>query len=75
MKRRQFIQTLGITSVMRLAGPVIPALAGQLPRVKVSNVRRAFHNGEHNAFTDLVRFEDTFYLAFRSFSGALLRLP
>jgi hypothetical protein len=66
MKRRQFIQTLGITSVMRLAGPVIPALAGQLPRVKVSNVRRAFHNGEHNAFTDLVRFEDTFYLAFRS---------
>lgn len=37
-----------------------------MPEVKVSNVRRLFHNGEHNAFTDLVRFEGRFYLAFRS---------
>jgi hypothetical protein len=36
------------------------------PKVAVKNVRRAFHNGEHNAFTDLVRFRDRFYLAFRS---------
>ena len=28
--------------------------------------RRVFHNGEHNAFTDLVRFGDRFYLTFRS---------
>lgn len=40
--------------------------AADLPKVEVSNVRRAFHNGEHNAFTDLVRFKDRFYLAFRS---------
>ncbi len=39
---------------------------GDLPAVKVSNVRRVFHNGEHNAFTDLVRFQDRYYLAFRS---------
>ena len=26
------------------------------PAVRVTNVRRVFHNGEHNAFTDLVRF-------------------
>ncbi|MBM3860900.1 MAG: hypothetical protein FJ395_14810 [Verrucomicrobia bacterium] len=34
--------------------------------VKVSNLRRVFHNGEHNAFTDLARFKDKFYLTFRS---------
>lgn len=41
-------------------------MAGQTPEVKVANIRRVFHNGEHNAFTDLVRFRDKFYLAFRS---------
>lgn len=37
-----------------------------LPEVRVTNIRRVFHNGEHNAFTDLVRFRDRFYLTFRS---------
>ncbi len=46
--------------------PAAPTLAGQAPEVKVANIRRVFHNGEHNAFTDLVRFQDRFYLAFRS---------
>lgn len=36
------------------------------PEVAIKNVRRAFHNGEHNAFTDLVKFRDRFYLVFRS---------
>lgn len=36
------------------------------PRVEVRNIRRVFHNGEHNAFTDLVRFKDRYYLTFRS---------
>lgn len=36
------------------------------PPVAVSNVRRAFHNGEHNAFTDLCRFKGRLYLTFRS---------
>lgn len=36
------------------------------PEVRVTNIRRVFHNGEHNAFTDLVRFRNKFYLAFRS---------
>jgi hypothetical protein len=40
--------------------------AAELPGVKVSNIRRVFHNGEHNAFTDLVKFHDTYYLTFRS---------
>jgi hypothetical protein len=37
-----------------------------LPSVKVLDVRRAFHNGEHNAFTDLWRFGDHIYMCFRS---------
>ncbi len=36
------------------------------PSLKVRNVRRVFHNGEHNAFTDLIRFRDRLYLTFRS---------
>jgi hypothetical protein len=40
--------------------------ASAAPRVAVSRVRRAFHNGEHNAFTDLCRFGDHLYLTFRS---------
>lgn len=38
----------------------------RLPKVRVESVRRVFHNGEHNAFTDLCRFRGRFYLAFRS---------
>ena len=37
-----------------------------LPKVAVTNLRRVFHNGEHNAFTDLARFKGRFYLTFRS---------
>lgn len=44
----------------------IPAVAAELPDVRVTHVRRVFHNGEHNAFTDMVYFEGQFYLTFRS---------
>jgi len=40
--------------------------AADLPTVEVSNIRRVFHNGEHNAFTDLVKFKGRYYLTFRS---------
>lgn len=40
--------------------------AEQPSSVRVANVRRVFHNGEHNAFTDLARFQGKFYLTFRS---------
>ena len=51
-----------------LVGSVFhPALfAEDLPDVDVTSVRRVFHNGEHNAFTDLCRFEGKLYLTFRS---------
>jgi hypothetical protein len=38
----------------------------QSPQVEVSNVRRVFHNGQHNAFTDLIKFNNRYYLTFRS---------
>jgi len=34
--------------------------------VAVTAIRRVFHNGEHNAFTDLCRFQGHLYLTFRS---------
>jgi len=42
------------------------AVAADWPHVEVTNVRRVFHNGEHNAFTDLIRWRGKFWLAFRS---------
>jgi len=40
--------------------------AEELPKAKIVSVRRVFHNGEHNAFTDLCKFGGRFYLTFRS---------
>jgi hypothetical protein len=34
--------------------------------IRVTNVRRVFHDGEHNAFTDLIRWRDKYWLTFRS---------
>lgn len=38
----------------------------ELPAVRVTSVRQVFDNGEHNAFTDLCRYQGKYYLAFRS---------
>jgi hypothetical protein len=56
---------------MRLAIVLIVLLtvcvpAAEPPQVTVTNIRRVFHNGEHNAFTDLCRFRGQLYLTFRS---------
>jgi len=40
--------------------------AAPLPEVTVTNVRRAFHNGEHNAFTDMIRWKGKIWITFRS---------
>ncbi|MFT5467391.1 MAG: hypothetical protein ACI8UO_002495 [Verrucomicrobiales bacterium] len=55
-----------------IAPLVLLASCGALaenPTVRVENVRRVFHNGEHNAFTDLIRWKDQFWLTFRSCPG------
>lgn len=58
------------TALVGLAADAPKAAAssvpGSLPGVTVTALRRVFHNGEHNAFTDLVRFKGRIYLAFRS---------
>ncbi len=43
-----------------------PAFGEEPANVRVENVRRVFHNGEHNAFTDLIRWQGKFWLTFRS---------
>ncbi len=58
MTRRSF--ALGAGAL--LAAPALHAG----PRVCVGDVRRAYWNGEHNAFTDLVWFRGVIYLTFRS---------
>lgn len=54
-----------MTFVLTISG--VPAIADDgLAGVKVTEIRRAFYNGEHNAFTDLCWFRDRIYLTFRS---------
>lgn len=38
----------------------------QSPDLRVTNIRRVYHNGEHNAFTDLIRWNGHYWLTFRS---------
>ncbi len=45
---------------------VYPELQRRRAGVRVESVRRVFDNGEHNAFTDLCRFNGRFYLTFRT---------
>lgn len=52
--------------IVGIALLTLGAGAADLPKVKVSNIRRVFHNGEHNAFTDMVKFRGQYYLTFRS---------
>lgn len=64
----QMIHTLcrAISLAVLLFCCTLVATGEELPQVRVLSVRRAFHNGEHNAFTDLCRFRGKYYLAFRS---------
>jgi hypothetical protein len=61
-KAREFFPF--IAAGLLLAAGTANSQAG--PKVRVENVRRAFHNGEHNAFTDLIRWGDRIWLTFRS---------
>ena len=63
-ERRLLVRTIQSTALMILG--CATGAAADLPEVSVTRIRRAFHNGEHNAFTDLVRFGEQYYLTFRS---------
>ncbi len=60
--------TVAISAALVLLVPLRSSTSGEesTPQVQLTNIRRIPHNGEHNAFTDLVRFNDTYYLTFRS---------
>lgn len=65
MKHPSFRPCLYALLSLDLAGSALFA-DDRAPQVTVSAPRRVFHNGEHNAFTDLCRFRDQLYLTFRS---------
>ena len=61
------VRSVPIALALAIGIPFPNAAANdQVPKVRVESVRRIFHNGEHNAFTDLSRFKGRYYLAFRS---------
>lgn len=49
-----------------LVSVIANSAIGESPKVRVADVRRVFDNGEHNAFTDLVKWKGLFWLTFRS---------
>ena len=68
-----FSRVFGRVEMIRILFlPVLIALALNLNAladdvvVQMSHVRKVFDNGEHNAFTDLVKFQGDYYLTFRS---------
>lgn len=69
--RRTWLKTLACGAVAAASSHPTYArrpssLSVSPPDVAVRSVRRIFHNGEHNAFTDLIRFRGKIYLTFRS---------
>lgn len=52
--------------IIVLSFVAITVYADDLPEVRLKSLRRIFHNGEHNAFTDMCRFKGRYYIAFRS---------
>jgi len=47
----------------------------KLPEVEVTKVRQVFDNGEHNAFTDMIKFKGKYYLTFRTCPGGHMLFP
>lgn len=64
--RRALLALVGVSGLARTVAGAGARDSAAAPRVVVESVRRIFHNGEHNAFTDLARFKGRVYLTFRS---------
>ncbi len=52
-----------------VVGSSLSVAADDKPKVEVVEVRKIWDQGVHNAFTDLVRFQDRWYCAFREGQG------
>ena len=66
LKMLAIVIAVVLIPVSNVNAQVTVQVNARLPKVRVTNVRQVFHNGEHNAFTDLIRFGGTYYLTFRS---------
>ena len=64
--RSSLFASLTLLATAAILSPPLQSADPVLPRVRVESVRRIFHNGEHNAFTDLIRYKGVYYLTFRS---------
>ena len=64
--RSYLFASLTLLAIAAILSPPLQSADPALPRVRVESVRRIFHNGEHNAFTDLIRYKGVYYLTFRS---------
>jgi len=55
--------------ILLLIGGCQAALAADAPSVKLVDVRKIWDKAPHNAFTDLIRFKDRWFCAFREGKG------
>ncbi|MCG6158162.1 hypothetical protein [Rubinisphaera margarita] len=63
----RMLVALACLGAVSLVQPAERCFAGDsLPEIRVENVRRVFDNGEHNAFTDMIHWNDKYWLAFRT---------
>jgi hypothetical protein len=65
-KRNRLLASRVVFGPLLVLVMVSPGVAEPAADVKVTNVRRVYHNGEHNAFTDLIQWKGKYWLTFRS---------
>lgn len=61
--KRRGGEPVGIADVLAAAGYALP------PQMRLLQVRKIWDEAPHNAFTDLIRFQDSWYCAFREGQG------
>ena len=75
-RNRCLVASFRLAMILALSGFIVSATnAAELPEVEVHNIRRVYHNDEHNAFTDLIRWHGKFWLAFRSCTNGHMVFP
>ena len=62
----RFISLILLWLIVSMMSKISAAYGGNPPEASLISVERVFHNGEHNAFTDLCFFNNRYFLTFRS---------
>ncbi len=63
------MKTLFLPLIAYLCLAVAPPAEAQTPKLKLLSVKKIWDNGEHNAFTDLIRFRNRWFCIFREGKG------